>query len=149
MGIPRRPDSEDLTAIGADIDVLVTDLGTLVDHTPDPVNTGNAPASPGQYLAVTSAQAGTSRQVTVADLVPGVRYRMRLTPDVITNTVRGIWKCAAAAAPITGASDGTPILQFEEVTICLPTGSTKVRVFFWLAADTAFDCHVWLSRLDA
>lgn len=119
-------------------------------------NVGNAPASPGQCLAVTAAQVDISLQVTQADLVPGVKYRMRLTPDVLTNIVHGVWKCSAAGA-IASVTDGTPIMQHEEVIIKLPLGSTKVRVYFWLPGpasvatmtSTPFDCHVWLSQADA
>jgi len=125
-----------------DVEVTnVVDISLVNDYLP---NVGNAPAAPGQCLAVPAASVATSVEVTVADLVPGRRYRMRLTPDVLTDTVHGIWKCSAAVA-IANATDGTPILQHEEVIICLPAASTKVRVYFWLLADTPFDCHVWLS----
>ena len=107
---------------------------------------GNAPATPGQALAVTAVQVSTSVEVTVADLVPGTRYRMRLTPLVITDVAAGIWQCSAAG-PINDATDGFPILQYEDVIIVLPAGSTKVRVFFW--SLVAVNCTMWLAEIDA
>ena len=120
-------------------------------------NVGNAPASPGRCLAVTAAQVDTSLEITQADLVPGTKYRMRLIPDVLADVVHGVWKCGAAAGAIADATDGTPIMQHEEVIIKLPLGSPKVRVYFWLPGpasmatmtSTPFDCHVWLSQADA
>ena len=115
----------------------------------DLVNVGNAPASPGQALAVAAADVGTSVEVSIADLTPGVSYKLQVTPDSLANTVRGLWKCDTAVGGIVDATDGEPILQYSPVQICLPSGSTKVRVFFWLLADTPHDCTVWLSRADA
>lgn len=102
----------------------------------------NAPASPGQ---VTTVAVNTALEATAADLVPGVKYVLQYVPDVPTDFVRGAFKCAAAASPITSLTDGQPWIGNTPYTICLPSGSTKVRVHFMRDSSTPFDGKMYLS----
>lgn len=115
----------------------------------------NAPASPG---AVEDVMDALSHEVTVADLTPGVTYRLTVlpwnlgvAPGAPTDFVRGVFKCAAISpgGDIANLEDGVPITSYAPEFINLPVGSTKVRVHFMRDAATPFDCVVYLSRHDA
>jgi len=108
---------------------------------------GNAPANPGQALAVAD---NASHEVTVADLVPLVRYALYVRPTANPDDfVTGVFKCAAGGGAIASLTDGWSVDSRVPVQVCLPASSTKVRVYYMRDALTPFNCTVYLARMDA
>jgi hypothetical protein len=108
-----------------------------------------APRVPSTPANVVAVDDNNNHQITAADMVAGQVYELVVVPDVLTNTIRGVIKCAAVAEVIEDLEDGMPVVSHSPERICLPTGSTKKRIHFMRDSTTSHACKVYLTRTDA